>query len=100
MRRTRKLMLAGTLVLLTLFTIVGTVFAGSGQTHPNFEVGLGLSSSDGWGRTRVINPGSAYRPQVKCELQNNGGVTISTKADWGSYGASQAYAWCVNSTGA
>ena len=37
---------------------------------------------------------------MNCELKNNAGATISTAADWGTYGASQAYAYCPNTTGA
>ena len=79
---------------------IGTVFAGSGTIHSNFTVSLGLTSTYGWGRTGVKSPGPSYRPQVKCELQNNAGATISTAADWGYYGTSQAYAYCSNKTGA
>jgi hypothetical protein len=78
---------------------IGTVFAGSGTIHSNFTVSLGLTSTYGWGRTGVKSPGPSYRPQVNCELQNNAGATISTAADWGYYGASQAYAYCSNKTG-
>lgn len=78
---------------------IGTVFAGSGTIHSNFTVSLGLTSTYGWGRTGVKSPGPSYRPQVKCELQNNAGATISTAADWSYYGATQAYAYCANTTG-
>lgn len=78
---------------------IGTVFAGSGTIHSNFTVSLGLTSTYGWGRTGVKSPGPSYRPQVKCELQNNAGATISTNANWGSYGATSAYTSCPNTTG-
>ncbi len=89
------------LALVCSVLVIGTLFAGSGIQHPNFEIKLGLySTGSGWGKTRVLSPGPAYRPQVNCELQNNAGATISTAADWGYYGASQAYAYCPNTTGA
>ena len=89
------------LALVCTVLLIGTVFAGSGIQHPNFEITLELNSTgSGWGKTRVRSSGLAYRPQVNCELQNSAGVTISTAADWGSYGASQAFAYCANTTGA
>ena len=88
------------LALVCSVLVIGTVFAASGIQHSNFQNTLGLGSAGGWGKTRVLSPGAAYRPQVNCELQNNAGATISTAADWGYYGASQAYAYCSNKTGA
>lgn len=97
----KRISTAFLLALVCSVLVIGTVFAGSGIQHPNFEIKLGLySTGSGWGKTRVLSPGPAYRPQVNCELQNNAGATISTAADWGYYGASQAYAYCSNKTGA
>ncbi len=101
MAHRKRISTAFLLALVCSVLVIGTVFAGSGIQHPNFEIKLGLySTGSGWGKTRVLSPGSAYRPQVNCELQNNAGATISTAADWGYYGASQAYAYCSNKTGA
>jgi|SRR5690606_5608391 len=101
MAHRKRISTAFLLALVCSVLVIGTVFAGSGIQHPNFEIKLGLySTGSGWGKTRVLSPGPAYRPQVNCELQNNAGATISTAADWGYYGASQAYAYCSNKTGA
>ena len=101
MAHRKRISTAFLLALVCSVLVIGTVFAGSGIQHPNFEIKLGLySTGSGWGKTRVLSPGPAYRPQVNCELQNNAGATINTAADWGYYGASQAYAYCSNKTGA
>jgi len=100
MAHRKRISTALLLALVCSVLVIGTVFAASGIQHSNFQNTLGLGSAGGWGKTRVLSPGAAYRPQVNCELQNNAGATISTAADWGYYGASQAYAYCSNKTGA
>lgn len=96
----KRISTAFLLALVCSVLVIGSVFSASGIQHANFQNTYGLNSAGGWGKTRVLSPGSAYRPQVNCELQNNAGATISTAADWGYYGASQAYAYCPNTTGA
>ncbi|HHV05689.1 MAG TPA: hypothetical protein GXX60_04095 [Anaerolineaceae bacterium] len=96
----KRISTAFLLALVCSVLVIGSVFSASGIQHANFQNTYGLNSAGGWGKTRVLSPGSAYRPQVNCELQNNAGATISTAADWGYYGASQAYAYCSNKTGA
>jgi hypothetical protein len=100
MAHRKRISTAFLLALVCSVLVIGSVFAASGIQHANFQNTYGLNSAGGWGKTRVLSPGSAYRPQVNCELQNNAGATISTAADWGYYGASQAYAYCPNTTGA
>jgi hypothetical protein len=81
MAHRKRISTAFLLALVCSVLVIGTVFAGSGIQHPNFEIKLGLySTGSGWGKTRVLSPGPAYRPQVNCELQNNAGATISTAA--------------------
>lgn len=96
----KRISTAFLLALVCSVLVIGSVFSASGIQHANFQNTYGLNSAGSWGKTRVLSPGSAYRPQVNCELQNNAGATISTAADWGYYGASQAYAYCSNKTGA
>lgn len=96
----KRISTAFLLALVCSVLVIGSVFSASGIQHANFQNTYGLNSAGGWGKTRVLSPGSAYRPQVNCELQNNAGATINTAADWGTYGASQAYAYCPNTTGA
>ena len=99
MAHRKRISTAFLLALVCSVLVIGTVFAASGIQHANFQNTYGLTSAGGWGKTRVLSPGPAYRPQVNCELQNNAGATISTAADWGYYGATQAYAYCPNRTG-
>jgi len=87
------------LALVCSVLVIGTVFAASGIQHANFQNTYGLTSAGGWGKTRVLSPGPSYKPTVNCELQNSAGATISTAADWSYYGATQAYAYCANTTG-
>ena len=99
MAHRKRISTAFLLALVCSVLVIGSVFSASGIQHANFQNTYGLNSAGGWGKTRVLSPGAAYRPQVNCELQNNAGATISTAADWGYYGASQAYAYCSNKTG-
>ncbi len=99
MAHRKRISTAFLLALVCSVLVIGTVFAASGIQHANFQNTYGLTSAGGWGKTRVFSPGAAYKPTVNCELQNNAGATISTAADWGYYGATQAYAYCPNRTG-
>ena len=80
MAHRKRISTAFLLALVCSVLVIGSVFSASGIQHANFQNTYGLNSAGGWGKTRVLSPGSAYRPQVNCELQNNAGATISTAA--------------------
>lgn len=85
MKKRIKLLSALFLATIAFVLVLGPVQADYGDIHSNFSVSISFPSRSA--NTTVKSAGSAYRPQTKCELLTAAGASVSTNANWGSYGA-------------
>jgi hypothetical protein len=99
----KKFFIANVILVFCISMLVPTLKVNADLPTAYFSITnyIGGSGSGRYGycKTQVVNPGATYRPQVKCELQDNAGTRINYQEDYSYFGASSASKTVLNSTG-